>query len=116
MQTEILRQHLQAALAALDNDGEETDAPETPDDLFEVLARHRGNVSEDDEGEGEGLKPPRKAHVRLNFKQARQAHHMIAAGLKNRDIARRFGVSSGLISQIRCGKAWNHAKPKEMAS
>lgn len=103
--TDALRTHLQAALAALDGDGE----PDAKLDVMELLSRNRGSVDPDD------VAQRRKAHVRLTLKQAKQVHHMIAAGMRNADIAKRFGVSPGLISLIRNGRAWSHAAPKAVA-
>lgn len=87
-----------------------------PLDILRVLQSERGRVEAQPEPVVEAVEPQpkrkRKPTVRLSDSQKREIHLLILAGLRNKDIAARYGVTPALISAMRNGRIHAEFKPK----
>lgn len=84
-----------------------------PLNVLRLLGAERGRVEPEQPAvEPKKGKGKRKPHVRLTDGQKREIFLLIGAGLRNKDIASRYGVSSALISQMRCGRVHSEFRPE----
>lgn len=84
-----------------------------PMDILRVLQSERGRVEPPVEAvEPKPRKKARKPVVRLSDSQKAEIFYLIAAGMKNGDIAARYGVTPALISAMRNGRVHSDFRPK----
>ena len=78
-----------------------------PDHLF--LGTQKDNIQDMDK-KGRGCRPvlagERNPGAKLTFKMVNEIRALLSAGRRRHEIASYYGVSSGAISHIKCGRTW----------